>query len=81
MKDKKLNSLEDFFNNQEDLENFVEKIKIFKDITGHSTCEGTTSDFTKLFLNRFDVLRKILKSQRREMANVIPINRIKKSGI
>jgi DNA polymerase II small subunit len=57
------------------------EIKIFKDITGHSTCEGTTSDFTKLFLNRFDVLRKILKSQRREMANVIPINRIKKSGI
>lgn len=57
------------------------EIKIFKDITGNSTCEGNTSDFTKLFLNRFDILRKILKSQRREMANVIPINRIKKSGI
>lgn len=57
------------------------EIRIFKDITGHSTCEGTTSDFTKLFLNRFEVLRKILKSQRRELANVIPIDKIKKSGI
>jgi len=61
--------------------NYESEIEIIKDITGKSTCEGTTSDFTKLFLNRFGTLRKILRSQRREMANVIPINRIKRSGI
>ncbi len=57
------------------------EIKIFKDVTGNSTCEGTTSDFTKLFVNRYNSLRKILRNQRREMANVIPIDRIKKSGV
>ena len=57
------------------------EIEIVKDITGKSTCEGKTGDFTKLFLNRYGVLRKILRSQRREMANVIPINRIKRGGI
>ena len=60
---------------------YESEIEIIKDITGKSTCEGTTSDFTKLFLNRYGVLRKILRSQRREMANVIPINRIKRSGV
>jgi DNA polymerase II small subunit len=57
------------------------EINIIKDVTGNSDCEGTTSDFTKLFINRYSSLRKILKSQRRELANVIPIDRIKKSGI
>jgi len=57
------------------------EIEIVKDITGKSTCEGKTGDFTKLFLNRYGALRKILRNQRREMANVIPINRIKRSGI
>ena len=57
------------------------EIRIIKDITGNSTCEGTSSDFTKLFVDRYDVLRKILRSQRREIANVIPINRINKSNI
>jgi len=57
------------------------EIEIVKDITGKSTCEGKTGDFTKLFLNRYNVLRKILRNQRREMANVIPINRIKRSAI
>ena len=56
------------------------EIKIIKDITGKSTCEGTTKDFTKLFVNRYNVLRKILQNQRREMANVIPINRVKRSN-
>ncbi len=55
------------------------EIEIFNDITGKSTCEGTTEDFVKLFRNRFSVLKKILKTQRREIANVIPIDRIKKS--
>ena len=56
------------------------EINIFKDITGNSTSEGTSNDFTKLFLNRYDVLRGLLRSQRRELANAIPINKIKRSG-
>lgn len=60
---------------------YESEIEIIKDVTGNSTCEGTTNDFTKLFVNRYNVLRKILQSQRRELANVIPINRVKKSGV
>ena len=57
------------------------EIKIFKDVTGNSTSEGTSNDFTKLFLDRYDVLRRLLRSQRRELANAIQINHIKKSGM
>jgi len=57
------------------------EINIIKDVTGNSVCEGTTSDFTKLFVDRYSSLRRILRSQRRELANAIPINRIKKSGV
>ncbi len=57
------------------------EISIIKDVTGNSTCEGTTSDFTKLFVDRYSALRKILRNQRRELANAIPINRVNKSGI
>ena len=60
---------------------YESEIHILKDVTGNSICEGTTSDFTKLFVDRYDVLRKILRSQRREIANVIPINRVKKSNV
>jgi DNA polymerase II small subunit len=58
---------------------YESEIEIIKDVTGNSTCEGTTQDFVKLFRDRYSVLRKILRSQRREMVNIIPINRIKKS--
>jgi DNA polymerase II small subunit len=57
------------------------EISIVKDVTGNSICEGTTSDFTKLFVDRHNALRKILRNQRRELANAIPINRVKKSGV
>ena len=57
------------------------EINIIKDVTDNSTCEGTTDDFTKLFVNRYNSLRKILRSQRRELANAIPINRVKKSNV
>lgn len=57
------------------------EINIIKDVTGNSVCEGTTNDFTKLFVDRYSSLRKILRNQRRELANAIPINRIKKSGV
>jgi DNA polymerase II small subunit len=58
---------------------YESEIEIIKDVTGNSTCEGTTQDFVKLFRDRYSVLRKILRSQRREMVNIIPINRIKNS--
>jgi len=57
------------------------EINIMKDVTGNSVCEGTTSDFTKLFVNRYNSLRRILRNQRRELANAIPINRVKSSGV
>ena len=57
------------------------EINIIKDVTGNSVCEGTTSDFTKLFVNRYSSLRRILRNQRRELANAIPINRVKSSGV
>jgi DNA polymerase II small subunit len=57
------------------------EINIIKDVTGRSLCEGTTTDFTKLFLDRYSALRKILRTQRREMANAIPINKIKKTAM
>ena len=57
------------------------EIKVIKDVTGNSLCEGTTDDFTKLFVNRYNSIRKILRSQRRELANAVPISRIKKSSL
>ena len=57
------------------------EIQVFKDVTGNSTCEGTTDDFNKLFMNRFNSIKKILRNQRRELSNAIPINRIKNSGL
>lgn len=59
---------------------YESEIEIIKDISGNSTCEGTTKDFTKLFINRYNVLRKLLQNQRREMVNAIPINRIKRNS-
>ena len=57
------------------------EINIIKDITGNSICKGTTNDFTKLFVNRYNSLRKILRNQRRELTNALPINRVKRSGM
>jgi len=57
------------------------EIQIFKDVTGNSTSEGTTDDFNKLFMNRYNSIKKILRNQRRELSNAIPINRIKNSGL
>jgi DNA polymerase II small subunit len=53
------------------------EVKIVGDVTGNSTCEGTTQDFVKLFRNRYDTLRKTLRNQRREIIHTIPIDRIK----
>jgi DNA polymerase II small subunit len=54
------------------------EVRIINDITGKRTSEGTTQDFVSLFRERYQGIRKILCNQRREIAQFIPINRIKK---
>jgi DNA polymerase II small subunit len=56
-------------------------VKLIYDITGNSLCQGTTEDFTKLFSDRFDTLRTQLRTQRRELAQVIPIKRVNKNKL
>ncbi len=55
------------------------EIKIIKDITGKSTCEGSTQDFVKLFRDRHSYLKKLIRNQRREIINVTPIKRINRN--
>ena len=54
-------------------------LKINEDVTGKSRCAGEVDDFKNYFLNRFDILRKILKSSRREMSDAVSIARAKRS--
>lgn len=58
---------------------YESEVKIIQDVTGESTCEGTTQDFVRLFRNRFELIRKIIRNQRREMVHVVPIGRINKN--
>ncbi len=55
------------------------EVRIINDITGKRTSEGTTQDFVSLFRERYQAIKKILTSQRREISQSIPINRIKKT--
>lgn len=58
---------------------YESEVHIITDVTGKRTSEGTTQDFVSLFRDRYNVIRKILCSQRREITKFIPISRIKKS--
>jgi len=58
---------------------YESEVRIINDITGKRTSEGTTQDFVSLFRDRYQGIRKILCSQRREIAQFIPINRIRKT--
>jgi DNA polymerase II small subunit len=58
---------------------YESEVRIINDITGKRTSEGTTQDFVNLFKDRYQAIRKILCSQRREIAQYIPINRIRKT--
>lgn len=53
-------------------------VRILRDITGRSTCEGTLDDFTRYFRHRFHVLRNLLRS-RRELAGAQDIAKARKS--
>lgn len=55
-----------------------EDVKVFRDITGNSTCQGRIGDFKLYFNDRLKTLRKILR-ERREMAGAITISRIDKT--
>jgi DNA polymerase II small subunit len=58
---------------------YESEVRIINDITGKRTSEGTTQDFVSLFRDRYQGIRKILCDQRREIAQFIPINRIRKT--
>jgi len=53
-------------------------VRILRDITGRSTCEGTLEDFTRYFRHRFQVLRGMLRS-RRELAGAQEIAKARRS--
>ena len=50
------------------------EIRIVRDITGRSTCEGTIEDFSKYFRHRFRTLSKMLRS-RRELVGAVEITK------
>jgi len=47
-------------------------VKILKDITGNSTCEGNIIDFARYFNDRFQTIKKML-ARRRELVGCVPI--------
>ena len=49
-------------------------LEIIKDVTGKSSCEGSLSDFTHLFRDRYETLYNLLK-KRQEMKNTVPIKK------
>jgi len=55
----------------------AEDLRILKDITGHSTCEGTLADFSRYFRHRFHTLSRLLRS-RPELAGAMELARAKK---
>ncbi|MEA3190989.1 MAG: polymerase small subunit [Thermoplasmata archaeon] len=52
------------------------RLEVVADMTGNSTCEGTTADFVTYFQDRYRQISKMLR-QRRELRNAAPIERIK----
>ncbi len=51
------------------------RLEIVSDMTGNSTCEGTTSDFVDYFQDRYEQIAKMLR-QRRELRNAVEIERV-----
>ncbi len=52
------------------------RLDVVSDMTGNSTCEGTTSDFVDYFQDRYEQISKMLR-QRRELRSAVPIERIR----
>src|SRR2546422_3880591 len=55
----------------------AEDLRILKDITGRSTCEGTLADFARYFRHRFHTLAKVLRS-RPELAGAMELAKAKR---
>jgi DNA polymerase II small subunit len=53
-------------------------VRILRDITGRSTCEGTLADFTRYFRHRFHVLRNMMRT-RRELGGAQDIAKARRS--
>ncbi len=51
------------------------QLEIVQDMSGNSTCEGTTSDFVDYFQDRYNQIEKMLRG-RRELRNAVAIERI-----
>lgn len=52
------------------------RLDVVSDMTGNSTCEGTTQDFVTYFQDRYQQISKMLR-QRRELRNAVPVERVK----
>jgi DNA polymerase II small subunit len=52
------------------------RLEVRADMTGNSTCEGTTQDFVTYFQDRYRQIAKMLR-QRRELRNAIQVERVK----
>lgn len=52
------------------------RLEVVADMTGNSTCEGTTQDFVTYFQDRYRQISKMLRA-RRDLRNAIPVERIK----
>ncbi|NLK25239.1 MAG: DNA-directed DNA polymerase II small subunit [Euryarchaeota archaeon] len=50
------------------------EIKVLRDITGNSTCEGSIADFARYFSNRFKKIKGML-ARRRELVGCLPVPR------
>jgi len=57
----------------------AEQVKVELDITGESTCEGTIDDFTKLFRDRYNKMRSLLR-KRRDVRSAVRIGDLDKGG-
>jgi len=55
----------------------AEDFRLLRDITGHSTCEGTLEDFSRYFANRLQSLTRLLRT-RRELVGAVEIEKAKK---
>lgn len=55
---------------------YAGRLDVVADMTGNSTCEGTTQDFVTYFQDRFKQISKMLRA-RRELRNAGTVERIK----
>ncbi len=61
---------------RDEVKQVSEAVKVLLDVTGDSICEGSIDDFTKLFRDRYNRMRRLFR-RRREMVGATTINRLK----